>query len=150
MLCKTPDTNHAYIRIGGHAAMICPTCEGKKVVEDGECKGQPLGAPCPVCSGTGEAFLDVDTRKDPPCLRFIQWRVVKDHNGVMRQDVHVVFRSWDLWGGFPSNLAGLQILNEEVAKGTGYTPGRVFAFSPGLHLYGNAIEQARNRLEAGR
>jgi thymidylate synthase len=111
MLAETPDTNHAYIRIGGQLEII------------------------------GKGMVDVDVEKDPPCLRLIQWRAI---NGKL--DIHVTFRSWDLWGGFPSNLAALQLLNEHMAEMTGYKTGRLYAHSAGLHLYGLAIDIAKQRL----
>lgn len=79
-----------------------------------------------------------DYSSDPPCLRTIDIRV---RYGA----VHFItyFRSWDLWAGFPSNLAGLQLVKEATARLLGVTDGELFAFSKGLHLYGYALELAK-------
>jgi len=81
---------------------------------------------------------ETDYSSDPPCLRGIDIRV-------RYGKVHFVvyFRSWDLWAGFPSNLAGLQLLKEYTANELGVDDGELFAFSKGLHLYGYSLELAR-------
>ncbi len=55
----------------------------------------------------------------------------------------VYFRSWDLWAGFPSNLAALQLLKEYMASEIGVNDGELIASSKGLHLYDYAWELAR-------
>jgi thymidylate synthase len=55
------------------------------------------------------------------------------------------FRSWDLWNGFPANLAGLQILKEHMAAEIGVEDGEIFAASKGLHLYDYTWDQAKCR-----
>ena len=67
---------------------------------------------------------------DPPCLRGIDTRI-KDN----RLDFYVYFRSWDLWAGFPSNLAAIQLLKEYMASEIGVASGELAAMSKGLHLY---------------
>jgi len=46
----------------------------------------------------------------PPCLRLIDTRV---QDGKL--DFVAYYRSWDLWGGFPVNMAATQLLKEELA-----------------------------------
>lgn len=65
-----------------------------------------------------------------PCLRTVDLKIV---NG--RLEITVYFRSWDLWGGFPTNLGGFQIFNEFVAQEIGIPTGKIYAASAGLHLY---------------
>lgn len=77
---------------------------------------------------------------DPPCLRLIDTRVRYDH-----LHFFVYFRSWDLWGGFPANLGGLQLLKEYMAKEIGVGPGETVATSKGLHLYKYVWELAQLR-----
>jgi thymidylate synthase len=55
----------------------------------------------------------------------------------------VYFRSWDLWGGFPANLAGIQILKEYMAGEIGVEDGELIAMSKGLHLYDYSWDLAR-------
>jgi len=47
----------------------------------------------------------------------------------------VYFRSWDLWAGFPSNLAAIQLLKEYMADEIGVADGELVAMSKGMHLY---------------
>jgi len=99
---------------------------------------------------TNQGFMAVGSREsirlpDPPCLRGIDTRV---ENG--RLHFIVYFRSWDLWAGLPSNLAGIQLLKEYVASEIGVEDGELIALSKGLHLYDYTWELARTaaRLDA--
>jgi thymidylate synthase len=92
---------------------------------------------------TNQAFMavgDADSIKlaDPPCLRAIDTRI-RDN----RLHFYVYFRSWDLWAGFPSNLAAIQLLKEYMASEIGVDDGELFATSKGMHLYEYAWELAR-------
>jgi thymidylate synthase len=77
---------------------------------------------------------------DPPCLRHIDTRIQDD-----RLIFFVYFRSWDLWGGLPANLAGIQNLKEYMAAEIGVADGEMVVESKGLHLYGYAEDLARLR-----
>lgn len=77
--------------------------------------------------------------KDPPCLRGIDCRVLNDCLHFM-----VYFRSWDLWAGFPSNLAAIQMLKEYMSEEIGVKDGELIACSKGLHLYDYSWELARS------
>lgn len=74
---------------------------------------------------------------DPPCLRHIDTRI---QDGALHFVVY--FRSWDLWGGFPANLAAIQILKEYMAAEIGVGDGEIIASSKGLHLYDYTWELA--------
>jgi thymidylate synthase len=92
---------------------------------------------------TNQGFMAVGSKEsiklpDPPCLRGIDTRV---ENG--RLHFVVYFRSWDLWAGFPSNLAGIQLLKEYVANEIGVDDGELIALSKGLHLYDYTWELAK-------
>jgi thymidylate synthase len=98
---------------------------------------------------TNQAFMAVGDAQsiflsDPPCLRAVDTRIL---NG--RLNFVVYFRSWDLWAGFPSNLAALQLLKEYMASEIGVSDGEILAVSKGLHLYEYSWELARTaaRLE---
>lgn len=58
----------------------------------------------------------------------------------------VYFRSWDLWGGFPSNLGGLQLMKEYMASEIGVKDGEIVAASKGLHLYDYTWDLAKQVL----
>lgn len=92
---------------------------------------------------TNQAYMAVGDANsieldDPPCLRGIDTRI-------SNQKLHffVYFRSWDLWAGFPSNLAALQLLKEYMASEIGVGDGELIASSKGLHLYEYAWELAK-------
>jgi len=92
---------------------------------------------------TNQAFMAVGDNQsiflaDPPCLRAIDTRV-RDN----RLHFYVYFRSWDLWAGFPSNLAAIQLLKEYIAGEIGVGDGEIIALSKGLHLYEYSWELAR-------
>ena len=95
---------------------------------------------------TNQAFMAVGRResiklKDPQCLRMIDTRI---SDGALHFVVY--FRSWDLWGGFPANLAGIQILKEYMASEIGVADGELIAMSKGLHLYDYSWDLARATL----
>lgn len=67
---------------------------------------------------------------DPPCLRHIDCRVKDGKLHFM-----IYFRSWDLFGGLPQNLGGLQLLKEYMAMEIGVEDGEMIVSSKGLHVY---------------
>jgi thymidylate synthase len=92
---------------------------------------------------TNQAFMAVGDSQsiflsDPPCLRMIDTRI-RDN----KLHFVVYFRSWDLWAGFPSNLAAIQLLKEYMASEVGVNDGEIIAVSKGLHLYEYSWELAR-------
>jgi len=92
---------------------------------------------------TNQGFMAVGSKEsirlsDPPCLRGIDTRVENE-----KLHFIVYFRSWDLWAGFPSNLAAIQLLKEYVASEIGAGDGELIALSKGLHLYDYTWELAR-------
>ncbi len=82
--------------------------------------------------------------EDPPCLRHIDMRVKND-----TLIFYPYFRSWDLWGGFPANLAGIAVLQKYMADEIGIKSGPICASSKGLHLYGYVEELAKIRTNKG-
>jgi len=92
--------------------------------------------------GTNQACLSVGGAssillEDPQCLRVVDLRV---RYGKLAMFVY--FRSWDLYGGFPMNLGGLQLLKAFIAEEVGVEDGQLIAASKGLHLYESAWEAA--------
>ena len=77
----------------------------------------------------------------PPCLRLIDTRI---QDG--RLHFIVYYRSWDLWSGFPVNMAATQLLKEEMARALQVEDGEILALSKGVHLYEHSWEWARCRL----
>ncbi len=92
---------------------------------------------------TNQAYMAVGDSQsiflsDPPCLRGIDTRV---RYGKLIFIVY--FRSWDLWAGFPSNLAAIQLLKEYMASEIGAADGELIAISKGMHLYEYCWELAK-------
>lgn len=93
---------------------------------------------------------------DPPCLRQIDCRIfpkteesrTKAYGELDEEQLHfcVYFRSWDLWAGFPPNLAAIACLQQDMAQQIGVEPGEIIAASKGLHLYDHFWDLARIRL----
>lgn len=95
--------------------------------------------------GTNQAVMEIGmpsdiTLVDPPCLRLIDTRV---RYGKLHFILY--FRSWDLWGGFPSNCGGLQLVKQYMAQEIGVEDGEIIAVSKGLHLYDYSWELAKLR-----
>ncbi|MFA5794432.1 MAG: thymidylate synthase [Candidatus Brocadiia bacterium] len=97
--------------------------------------------------GTNQATMEIGMPSDiklvdPPCLRIIDTRIRYGKLHFM-----LYFRSWDLWAGFPSNLAGLQLLKEYMAGEIGVEDGEIIAASKGMHLYEYTWEIAKLRTQ---
>lgn len=95
--------------------------------------------------GTNQAVMEIGMPSDikladPPCLRLIDTRI---RYGKLHFILY--FRSWDLWGGFPSNLGGLQLVKQHMAEEIGVGDGEIIAVSKGLHLYDYAWDLAKLR-----
>jgi thymidylate synthase len=78
---------------------------------------------------------------DGPCCRHID---IRARDGKL--DWFIYFRSWDLWGGFPLNLAGLSMLMDQICVDTKLEPGKFICHSKGLHLYEHSWSPALARL----
>lgn len=81
-----------------------------------------------VCISVGNAGSII--LEHSQCLRLIDTRIRYGKLHFM-----VYFRSWDLWAGFPANLAAIQLIKEFMAKEIGVQDGELLACSKGLHLY---------------
>lgn len=98
---------------------------------------------------TNQAILQVAQPSDislgdPPCLRHIDMRI--------RDEILIFypyFRSWDLWAGFPANLAAIAVLQKYMADLIEVDVGPMIASSKGLHIYGYAEELAKLRCHKG-
>ena len=91
---------------------------------------------------------DIDL-EDPPCLRHVDTRI---RHGKLHFIIY--FRSWDLWSGFPANLAAFQLFKQDMVKEINdglseekkIDDGHMIVSSKGLHLYGHALQVAEIRL----
>jgi thymidylate synthase len=74
---------------------------------------------------------------DPACLQIIDLRI---QDGKLH--FFPYFRSWDLFGGFPANLAAIELMKQYMADEIGVENGEIIASSKGLHLYNYVWEIA--------
>jgi len=87
----------------------------------------------------GKQVLDQDgnpVKWEPPCLTIMDFEV-------MNNLIHLTgyFRSWDCYGGFPINLAGIQLLLEGICNAVNnsgsevYGTGKQIWHCKNLHIY---------------
>lgn len=74
---------------------------------------------------------------DPVCLRHIDTRIQDN-----KLHFYPYFRSWDLYGGMPANLAAIEMMKQYCAEEIGVENGEIIASSKGLHLYDYVFELA--------
>lgn len=119
MLRETPNTNQAVINIG------------ESIIRNGK-------------ELKNNKWMDTVVPKiyeNPPCLRTITWQ---HHKGKL--SISVFFRSWDVFAGLPTNLGGMQLLNEYIAMECGYETGQMYVYSSGAHCYETAKQLVEQRL----
>jgi len=81
-------------------------------------------------------------RRTSPCLRGLDFRII---NGKLI--TNVIYRSWDLVGGWPTNMGGFALLNQYVAEHLeGVKPGPLAFSCKDLHSYDHAIGYLKARL----
>jgi len=90
---------------------------------------------------TNEWNKDKNNRPSSQCLRGIDtW--IEDN----KLHFWCYFRSWDLWGGFPVNLGGIQLMKEYMAGEIGVEDGSMVVSCKDLHIYEHAEAVALMRL----
>jgi len=95
---------------------------------------------------TNQAALEIASsgdifKTDPPCLRTLTFKVVDN-----KLNMSIFFRSNDLYGGFPTNLAGLELLKQLVSSEANLENGKIYYASDGLHIYSNQLSIINTRL----
>jgi thymidylate synthase len=80
-------------------------------------------------------------RKTSPCLRGLDFGIIENH-----LLTKVIYRSWDLWGGWPTNMGGFTLLSEYVASELDINPGPLSFTSKSLHCYDFQLEVLKQRL----
>lgn len=112
-------------------------------------------------------YTNEQERGTSPCLRGLDFRVIEENYfecGCAQQlntPIHekcvicgkemtsrkahylttkVIYRSWDLYGGFPVNMGGFELLNQYVASELGINPGPLTFTCKSLHLYDFQLE----------
>jgi len=135
-----PGNNQAAISVGGLA--LGPDDHGKALLS---IKSKAFNLNVREVTDTDNEIDPGTGQRDPACLRLVDFRLDQEN----KLHMVVYFRSWDLWGGFPANLAGLQLMKEYVVDQLGCEDGVIIASSKGLHLYDHAIDIAAQRLGMG-
>jgi thymidylate synthase len=89
---------------------------------------------------TWEVGRDGTYAYSSPCLQRI-WMRWYEPNIV---DVHLSWRSRDLYGAWPSNIVAItEMLNREVIKPNKCEIGRIIDYSDSLHIYDYNLEEAK-------
>lgn len=86
-------------------------------------------------------FTNEAERQTSPCLRGIDTHIKDD-----KLHLAVVFRSWDLWGGWPENMGGITLLGEYIANELGIKMGPLSFSSLKLHCYDFQLDVVKCRL----
>jgi len=87
-------------------------------------------------------YTDETDRRTSPCLRGLDF-TIKDNQLI----THVIYRSWDLYAGWPQNMGGFTLLNEYVAEQLDDVEPGPMAFScSGLHCYYPQIQLLKDIL----
>jgi len=89
-------------------------------------------------------FTNELDRQTSPCLRLIDTKIIKE-NDQHYLNFYVYFRSWDGYGGMPTNLGGISLLLHYMAGELGVKEGAIVALSKGWHVYGHSIEALATR-----
>ena len=86
-------------------------------------------------------------RGTSPCLRLIDTKIVEE-DGEHYLCFNVTFRSWNLWGGWPTNIGGLALLMEHMALELNVKPGAMSFNSKGMNIYRFQLEPLLRRIGA--
>ncbi|MFH1654989.1 MAG: thymidylate synthase [Candidatus Omnitrophota bacterium] len=148
--CKTETEDYTYgERLVEPKARVKEQREGKEMIKEIPLDCNQIEEVIKIYKtqgyGTNQAVMEIGMPSDiqladPPCLRLIDTRI---RYGKLHFILY--FRSWDLWGGFPSNLGGLQLVKQYMADEIGVADGEIVAVSKGLHLYDYSWELAKMR-----
>ncbi len=88
-------------------------------------------------------YSNENERKTSPCLRGLDFGVVDGY-----LTTNVIYRSWDLISGFPTNMGGFTLLNQYVAYNIGVEPGPLSFSCKSLHAYDHAYDYMKTRVRA--
>lgn len=105
--------------------------------------------------GTNQCSMTIAQPSDihlehSPCLREIDTRIFSiealQEGEEAALHFFIYFRSWDLWNGFPANLAAIRLMQEYMASEIGVEAGEMICSSKGLHIYDHAWSLAKLRV----
>lgn len=84
-------------------------------------------------------------RGTSPCLRGIDTKIIEE-GGKHYLSLHVYFRSWDLYAGFPENMGGATMLMEYMANELEIEVGSLYFSAMKLHCYDFQLDAVKVRL----
>ena len=84
-------------------------------------------------------------RGTSPCLRLIDTKIIED-GGEHYLCFHVIFRAWNLWAGWPTNVGGLALLMEYIAHELGIKPGALSFSSKAMNIYRFQLDSVMRRI----
>lgn len=130
---------HCYITIGYPESNLTydnPFMECKK------CKhlNYKYDKSCTEC-GNESLIINEEHRGTSPCLRGLDFKITEGY-----LVTHVIYRSWDLYSGYPENIGGFTLLNQYIASELGVEPGPIAFSSKGMHVYEHHLEILNSRL----
>ena len=86
-------------------------------------------------------YSNPSERKTSPCLRGLDFRVIDG-----QLTTHVIYRSWDAYSGWPTNMGGFALLNEYVADALNIEPGPLSFSCKSLHCYDFHLDILNSRV----
>ncbi len=137
-LKENPGNEHCYIVIGQPDLILeydkpykqCPNCQRMFPGKYSTCPYHP-----------NETLIAQEhLRGTTPCLRGLDFRII---NGALF--THVIYRSWDLIAGWPTNIGGFTLLNEYMAAEVGCEPGPLAFSCKSLHVYSHSYNYLNAR-----
>lgn len=90
-------------------------------------------------------YNNPNERQTSPCLRGLDFRII-EQNDKHYLLTKVIYRSWDLWGAFCTNMGAFAMLNELIAQELGIEPGPLSFTSKSLHTYEYQSDVLKMRL----
>lgn len=118
--------------------------EGRKIMSSVSYKVYPVTGERGLVSDNLIAKRLKEIGQPKPGL-VIDLQIEKYENFCVGNGMWLVHNSWDLWGGFPVNLGGIELLKQYMAKEIGVGNGKIIAASKGLHIYDHALKYVRIR-----
>lgn len=93
-----------------------------------------------ACIALGQG--DINFTSDPPCLQLLIVNVVNN-----KLELTCVFRSNDGVKAFPMNIHAISMLQEKLAKDTGYEVGPLHYIATNFHCYRNDFQTLDNYIK---
>jgi thymidylate synthase len=88
--------------------------------------------------------IDCQKDEDQPCFQRI-WVYLHSNE---RLDVHIMYRSWDIFQAYEANInAFISLVKKELLEPTGLKMGTLCTVGNSMHIYDYNWDEAQNLLE---